>query len=224
MFRAWQALQTALGYTFQNQELLAQALRHRSAGKPHNERLEFLGDAVLGFVISAELFAHQPRAKEGDLSRMRSALVNREILAGIAGMLQVSDSVELGPGERKTGGEQRQSILADTLEALIGAIYLDGGLVAVEQCIRQWFGDKVDGLATLQPMKDAKSALQEWLQSHQLPLPHYACRAEGLAHQQIFHVTCSVKGLDWVTEGTSSSRRKAEQLAAQQFLDLLNER
>lgn len=221
MAEAWQTLQANVGYQFRDQSLLMQALRHRSAGKPHNERLEFLGDAVLGFVISAELFQHHPKAKEGELSRMRSALVNRDELASVALRLKLNTCIELGPGERKSGGDQRQSILADALEALIGAIYLDGGLAAVESCLRAWFVSKVDGLAQLTPEKDAKSALQEWLQSRQLPLPQYACRAEGLAHKQIFHVTCTVAGLDIETSGTSHSRRKAEQLAAQQFLDLL---
>lgn len=210
-----------LGYHFKDSLLLAQALRHRSAGKPHNERLEFLGDAILGFIISAELYRHHPKAKEGELSRMRSALVNRDVLATLATELGLSEHLELGAGERKSGGESRQSILADTLEALIGAIYLDGGLEAVWACVTQWYGNQVSDLSRMQAVKDAKSALQEVLQSRKLPLPQYDCVAKGPAHQQVFEVTCTVAGLAFKTEGKSASRRKAEQLAAEKFLELL---
>ena len=212
-----------LGYTFTQLELLDQALRHRSAGTMHNERLEFLGDAILGLVISAELYKRHPAAKEGDLSRMRSSLVNREVLASLAIELHLNEYLHLGVGERKSGGDKRQSILADTVEAMIGAIYLDGGITACWNCITRWFGEMVDDLSSIKPVKDPKSALQEILQARKLPLPNYECFTCGLAHEQVFRVVCTVAGLSLQTEGTSLSRRKAEQIAAQHFLELLND-
>lgn len=223
-------LENLLNYQFKNSALLEEALRHRSAGKPHNERLEFLGDAVLGFIISTALYQQHPAAKEGELSRLRAALVNRDVLAEFATTLNLGDVIELGPGEIKTGGATRPSLLADAVEALIGAIYLDGGMAAASACVQNYLGPRMTQLTTLvktqniQNIKDAKSVLQEYVQSKKLPLPEYRCESQGLAHQPVFYVRCHVVGLPYITEGVSDSRRKAEQIAAQHFLDKLNER
>ncbi len=220
-------LEELLNYQFKHSALLQEALRHRSAGKPHNERLEFLGDAVLGFIISTALYEQHPAAKEGELSRLRAALVNRDVLAEFAMELDLGQVIELGPGEIKSGGATRPSLLADAVEALIGAIYLDGGMIAASACVQNYLGHRMAQLTKLlktQNIKDAKSVLQEYVQSKKLPLPEYHCVSEGLAHQPVFHVRCRVLGLPYETEGVSDSRRKAEQIAAQHFLDKLHER
>lgn len=213
-----------LGYAFQQQDLLDQALHHRSAGGLNNERLEFLGDSILGFVISVELYRRYPEAKEGELSRLRSLLVNREVLAALAIELQLNHFIHLGVGERKSGGAKRQSILADAVEAIIGAIYLDGGMNAASSCIIRWLSTRVDELSHLSVIKDPKSTLQEWVQAHKLPLPQYEVETSGKAHAQTFRIFCTVEGLPYQSEGVSTSRRKAEQIAAENFLELLNDR
>lgn len=210
-----------LGYYFQDDALLRQALTHRSIHNCNNERLEFLGDAVIGFVIASELYQRYPDMREGDLSRIRSSLVNRETLAKMAKELQIGPYLILGSGELKSGGQKRQSILADAVEALIGAIYLDGGFKVCQEVVLQWYDQCFEDLSQLTPQKDAKSQLQEWLQAHKLPLPDYEAKVTGAAHSQTFHVTCRVEGLDHITEGTSTSRRKAEQQAAKRFLEKL---
>ncbi|OGO94559.1 MAG: ribonuclease III [Coxiella sp. RIFCSPHIGHO2_12_FULL_42_15] len=220
----FQTLTERLGYVFQHIELLKQALRHRSVGSINNERLEFLGDAILGFVISVELYQHYPRAKEGELSRLRSSLVNREALVDLALELQLSEALILGVGERKSGGAQRHSILADAVEALIGAIYLDSGMDSVRACIMDWFGQKLHDLSPQSAAKDPKTALQEWLQAHKFPLPLYESFPSGKAHEQIFRVVCSVEGLPHRSEGISTSRRRAERIAAERFLELLHDK
>jgi len=216
-------LMARLGYQFKKEELLKSALTHRSAGSGNNERLEFLGDAILGFIITSELYQRHPNAPEGDLSRLRAFLVNGEILASMATDLGVSEGLCLGLGEKKSGGKKRRSILADALEAIVGAIFIDGGMSVCRQCVLDWYGERVDDLAKLTPVKDAKSRLQEWLQGRRLPLPNYKVAISGEAHAQTFTVTCCVEGLPYSTTGVGESRRKAEQVAAERFLEKLDE-
>jgi ribonuclease III len=211
-----------IGYHFRDERLLEHALRHRSAGDLNNERLEFLGDAVLSLIIAEALFQHHPKATEGELSRMRAILVSGVHLAELAKKLELGPHLTLGYGELKTGGQQRDSILTDALEALIGAIYLDGGIEACRQCIFIWYGDRLEDLSQMQPAKDAKSYLQEWVQSHKFPLPTYTATISGKQHAQIFVVVCEVNGLPYSAQGSGASRRKAEQLAAKNYLDLLS--
>lgn len=216
-------LMTRIGHHFKNQKLLHSALTHRSTGADNNERLEFLGDAVLGFIITSELYQRHPNAPEGDLSRMRASLVNGETLALMATDLGVSEGLRLGLGEKKSGGKKRGSILADALEAIVGAIFMDGGMAACRCCVLEWYGERVDDLSKLTPIKDPKSQLQEWLQARKFPLPVYKASTSGEAHAQTFTVTCRVAGLVHVATGVGQSRRKAEQIAAQHFLEKLHE-
>lgn len=212
----------ALGYEFQSPDLLHQALSHKSIGKHSNERLEFLGDAVLNFVIGSTLFKIFPEAKEGELSRLRSSLVNGEVLAELAREFDLSAYLILGAGEVKSGGAQRTSILADTMEAVIGAIYLDSGIEGCATHVLRWYATRLQKLPQL-ASKDAKTRLQELLQAHKFPLPNYNVVAtEGVAHAQIFRVECRVVGLSLVTVGEGSTKRKAEQDAAELFLQELN--
>lgn len=203
--------------------LIDQALRHRSVGKENNERLEFLGDAILNFVIAAALYRQFPQAKEGQLSRLRAALVNKESLAAIAKQIALSDHVVLGAGEYKTGGAYRDSILADTMEAIFGAIYLDGGDAASEKVILSLYQDRLQALSLEQNHKDAKTDLQEYLQSrrHDLPIYHLD-KVTGKEHAQTFIVSCRCSLLSSAVIGEGSSRRKAEQAAARQMLMALN--
>ena len=217
-------LAKTLGYRFADLNLLQQALTHRSAGSRNNDRLEFLGDAVLGSVIAAELYKHYPQASEGELSRLRSSLVRRESLAELAQQHLIGRYIKLGPGERKSGGHHRDSILADALEALFGAIYLDGGFAPCQQCILSLFAEKLGKVPDLDKLKDPKTRLQEHLQSRQLALPEYAVMdISGDAHAQLFRVSCTVSTTgNPVTEGKARSRRHAEQEAAEKMLELLN--
>lgn len=216
-------LEKALGYTFAEPQLLRQALTHRSAGSRNNERLEFLGDAILGCVIAEELYGRYPRAREGELSRLRATLVRRESLAEIALVLELGRYLKLGSGERKSGGHQRDSILADALEALFGAIYLDSGFSATRSCILALFADKLDSLSGAASLKDAKTRLQEHLQAQRKPLPEYTVTdVSGEAHAQSFRVACVVRDIDVEPSlGEGSSRRQAEQVAAARMLALL---
>lgn len=208
-------LSDRIAYKFSNPALLQQALCHRSAGKPHNERLEFLGDAVLGFVVSALLYQRFPAASEGELSRLRSQLVQRSTLADIARTLHLGDELKLGPGELKSGGAQRESILADAMEALVSALYLDGGLDVCTAKLEQWLAPRMNGVATAEPNKDAKTRLQEWLQARKQPLPIYSvANISGSDHQQNFTITCQVTRLASPVSGSGSSRKEAEQVAA----------
>ena len=178
------ALAQRLGYSFKNPQLLESALTHRSVGVDNNERLEFLGDAVLGFIIAHELYRRHPHAHEGDLSRLRASLVNGDILAQMAIDLGVSDYLKLGVGERKSGGKKRCSILSDALEAIVGAIYMDSDMTTCRDCVLHWYGETIDDLSQLTPIKDAKSELQEWLQARKLPLPDYQAAITGEPHAQ----------------------------------------
>ena len=211
-----------IGYQFKNEKLLEHALRHRSAGDMNNERLEFLGDAVLSVIMAQALFQHHPTASEGELSRMRSNLVSGVHLAELAKQLDLGAHLQLGLGEVKSGGHQRESILADALEALIGAIYLDSDLETCRCCVFKWYGERLDELSEMHPAKDAKSQLQEWVQAHKFPLPTYTALISGKPHEQTFVVTCEVQGLPHATSGTSTSRRKAEQFAARHYLEFLS--
>ena len=215
-------LQTVLGYHYQDASLLQQALTHRSAYYKHNERLEFLGDSVLGFIISDALFKQFPDVPEGDLSRMRATLVKGLTLAEIAREFELSDCLILGPGELKSGGFRRESILADTVEALIGAMYLDSNIDTTRARVLAWYASR---LAAIEPgigQKDAKTQLQEWLQGRKQALPVYqVIEVKGEAHNQAFTIHCVIAGFEQPIIGTGTSRRKAEQQAAEKALEQL---
>ncbi|HEY9149103.1 MAG TPA: ribonuclease III, partial [Gammaproteobacteria bacterium] len=209
----------SLGYTFNDEELLAQALTHRSVGKLNNERLEFLGDAILSFVISTELYRRFSEIDEGTLSRLRASLVKGETLAIMARELALGDYLNLGSGELKSGGFRRASILADTLEAIFGAIYLDSDIHTIQRLILQLYRERLDKVDPSQALKDPKTRLQEYLQSRSRPLPEYeVTNIQGKSHAQTFTVSCRVEGLDEPVISQGSSRRKAEQAAAQEVL------
>lgn len=220
--QALDELQARLGHDFKNRDLLTLALTHRSAEKQHNQRLEFLGDAVLGFVVAEAVYQLYPEAPEGDLSQLRAALVNRETLSGLARQLALGELLVLGQGERKSGGHRRDSILCDALEALLGAVYLDGGADACRQCILDLMQDRMQHDPTDGASKDPKTRLQELLQAGALALPDYRVVAvRGEEHEQEFEVSCSIALFDRKTTGTGRSRRLAEQQAAKQALFLL---
>jgi len=208
-----------LDYRFREPTLLDMALTHRSAGGFNNERLEFLGDAVLSVVIAEWLYQTRPRASEGELSRLRASLVNREALAAIARSLHLGDVLHLGSGELKSGGFRRDSILADALEAVFGAVYLDGGFEACRQVIRSLYESRMAELPSASTLKDPKTRLQEYLQARQQALPLYKLlEITGEAHAQRFTVECVV-GEQHRTMATASSRRRAEQEAARRVLE-----
>ena len=209
------ALIERLGHSFRAPELLRQALTHRSFGTPHNERLEFLGDGVLNCVVASLLFERFPRLSEGHLSRLRASLVNQDTLSRLAAELALGDHLQLGEGELKSGGFRRPSILADALEAVFGAVYLDAGFDAASALIRRIYRPLLDALDPKAMGKDPKTLLQEYLQGRRLPLPAYAVvGVSGEAHEQHFRVECVLADLDIRTEGTGPSRRAAEQEAA----------
>lgn len=212
-------LSKTLGFRFANPALLEEALTHRSKGAANNERLEFLGDAVLGFIVADALCQRFPCEAEGVLTRFRAALVKRETLAGMAREYALGDYLRLGPGELKSGGFRRDSILADAFEAVIGAIYRDGGLDPAREFVLRSLGER---FAHLQAHKDPKTRLQEFLQARRQPLPVYeVTTTRGDDHQQQFEVTCTVEGLATPSRGSGGSRRKAEQAAAKQALEAL---
>ncbi|RTL58028.1 MAG: ribonuclease III [Rhodocyclaceae bacterium] len=214
-------LEQSLGYTFSRPELLAQALTHRSFGSPNNERLEFLGDSVLNCTIAALLFDKFPQTREGDLSRFRAGLVKQDTLASLAQQLNLGDALRLGEGELKSGGFRRPSILADALEAIFGAIYLDGGFDQAVKVITRLYQALVEDIDPKTSAKDAKTALQEYLQSKHYDLPRYRLKSStGEAHAQTFEVECEVPELHITTLGQGASRRIAEQEAARQALPL----
>ena len=207
-------------YDFADTALLKQALTHRSAAKQHNERLEFLGDAVLGLVIAERVFAKFPDLPEGKLTRMRSNLVKGQTLAEIARELKLGSLIKLGPGEMKSGGQRRDSILADAVESLLGAVYLDSGLDAVNKVIDVLFAERLSALDPNVQIKDNKTRLQEYLQSRQIELPQYeVIDIAGKDHSQTFTVECRVSKLSLVKKGVGRSRRIAEQEAAKSILD-----
>ncbi|MFQ5642446.1 MAG: ribonuclease III [Thiogranum sp.] len=219
MSRSLDGLVRSLGYRFQDDRLLQAAVTHRSAGSGNNERLEFLGDAVLGYVIAEWLYTLFPEASEGQLSRLRASLVKKETLAGIARELKLGDYLRLGSGELKSGGFRRDSILADALEAILGGIVMDSGFEACRSSIRQLFADRIGRLSAGDELKDPKTRLQEYLQSRKLELPDYEVTdVSGQAHKQRFVVACSVTAMQKSVRGTGSSRRRAEQAAAENML------
>jgi ribonuclease-3 len=212
-------LREALGYGPRDAALFAAALTHRSAAGPNNERLEFLGDAVLNLVVAHHLYRSFPHATEGDLSRLRARVVSREPLAEVAADLKLGEVLQLGSGELKSGGFRRQSILADALEALCGAIFLDGGLAAAEEVITRLLGPRIAALPDPATLKDAKTRLQEYLQARSLTLPRYEVEGiEGEAHAQTFRVSCEVAALGLRVHGGGPTRRRAEQEAAERML------
>ena len=212
-----------LSYRFRDPVLAELALTHRSVGKPNNERMEFLGDALLGVMVAELLYEAHPNASEGELSRLRAQLVNGQALAVIARELELGDGLKLGPGELKSGGFRRDSILADAFEALLAAVYLDGGFDACRQVVRELFGGRVAAIP--RSSKDAKTRLQEWLQGRGLPLPQYELKnAHGEDHAKTFDVFCAITEPQAISaEGHGGSRRAAEQDAAETVLRLLLE-
>lgn len=213
-----------IGHAFNDPGLLQQALTHRSAGTPNNERLEFLGDSIVNMMVAQALYERWPKADEGALTRARAELVREGALAVIARELQLGERLILGPGEMKTGGHRRDSILADALEAVVAAIYLDAGFAACGMVVLPWFSTSMQALpATGKPEKDPKTRLQEWLQARQKALPQYELVSEsGDDHAKTFRVRCGVTDPAVSTEGEGASRRLAEQQAAAAALEQLD--
>lgn len=215
-------LQEALGYPFRQTALLQTALTHRSYGTPHNERLEFLGDGLLNASVADYLYRRFPELPEGDLSRLRANLVRQDSLYRIATRLSLGAELQLGEGEKKSGGQQRPSILADALEAIVGAVYLDGGFSEAHALIGRLFADEIERIDPRRDAKDAKTRLQEHLQGRRLALPTYTViETHGEAHAQEFEVRCEVAGLRLSAVGRGTSRRLAEQQAAAHILNQL---
>lgn len=211
--------QQLLNHQFSDPDLARLALTHCSADKLNNERLEFLGDSLLGYVIAEILFENFPQASEGELSRLRAMLVNKTTLAEIAREINLKDFIQLGTGERKSGGDDRDSILADAIEALIAAIYLDAGINSCKSLIKNWIADRIVTESVVEQQKDAKTKLQELLQAQGLSLPAYRIvNISGEAHQQKFLVECSVELVADPQQGTGTSKRNAEQQAAKRML------
>ncbi|MEI7916878.1 MAG: ribonuclease III [Methylophilaceae bacterium] len=208
-------LQRLIGYDFENQSLLTQALTHRSFGSVNNERLEFLGDGVLNFIIASQLYIVFPKLDEGDLSRLRAHLVKEPTLGELAITLNIGEALRLGEGELKSGGWRRPSVLADALEAIIGAVFLDAGFDAAQAVVIKLFTPLIDKIDPKSIGKDPKSLLQEYLQSKKIDVPDYEVLAiEGEAHCQTFRVECKVSKFNIITHGEGTSRRAAEQEAA----------
>ena len=220
--QAIERLSKRLDYSFTNQNLLIQALTHRSAKGAHNERLEYLGDSILGFVIAEELFLRFPSQDEGDLTRMRSSLVKGVTLAELGKDFSLGEHLILGPGELKSGGHRRESTLEDAIEAIIGAVYLDSDIGICKALILNWFASRLSKIKPGSIHKDPKTRLQEYLQGRKIELPHYdVIHTSGQSHNQEFTVRCttSVIKKEVICKGTS--RRKAEQGAAQQVLEFI---
>ncbi|NGY04446.1 ribonuclease III [Solimonas terrae] len=225
MTRVAKKLECRLGYVFHDAGLLEQALTHRSSGHVNNERLEFLGDALVNFVIADALYRLRAKAEEGPLSRLRASLVREETLAGLARELELSDALTLGESELKSGGYRRDSILADAFEAVLGAVYLDGGFEPARTVCERLFVTLLADLPDADSLKDAKTRLQEWLQAQGRPLPRYEVIEEsGPPHKRQFRVRASLADADATTEAQGSSRRGAEQDAASQLLMSLQSR
>ncbi len=213
-----------IGYQFAQPQLLQKALTHRSYSTAHYERLEFLGDSVLNCAIAKYLFDHHPELPEGDLSRLRSNLVNQQTLCALAQGLNLGELLLLGEGERKSAGSRRPSILADAMEALFGAVFMDAGFAAAEQVVLRLYVPFIAQMDVQSLGKDAKTQLQEYLQARKLALPKYTVVAtQGEAHAQLFVVECEIAQLKVVTRGEGSSRRIAEQAAANAAYNILNQ-
>jgi len=214
-------LEQRIGYEFSDFTLLKQALTHRSALGLHNERLEFLGDSILSFAISTDLYKRFPKVDEGDLSRMRATLVCGKMLSEVGREFVLSDCLILGPGELKSGGFRRDSIIADGVEAIIGAVFLDSDIATVNNLVLSWFESRLNTIKPGISQKDPKTRLQEHLQSRKQPLPLYeVLDVKGEAHNQQFTMSCEIEGMQQV-QGKGTSRRKAEQKAAQMMLTAL---
>ncbi len=217
-------LQRRLDYRFRDPALLQRALTHRSHSRSNNERLEFLGDGLINFVVAAELYSRFPTAREGELSRLRAQLVKGDSLAAVARELDLGTFLRLGSGERKSGGAGRTSILADALEAVIGALYLDAGEARTRELVLSWLAGRLATIDLEEPSKDPKTRLQEWLQARGRELPEYrVVEIRGEAHEQEFEVSCHVGGLVEPGSGRGRSRRLAEQRAAAETLERLEE-
>jgi len=215
-------LQKKIDAPFNNKALLEQALTHRSIGRNNNERLEFLGDAILGFVVADAIYMKFPSADEGVMSRLRARVVNGESLADVALDLELSDELILGQGEMKSGGKHRASILADAVEAIIGALYQDQGLTAASDWVLRVFKAKLDALSLDLATKDPKTQLQEYMQGRGVAVPSYTVvSTTGLDHDQLFTVECKVANLNQLFMAKANSRKKAEQKAASQILKVL---
>lgn len=215
-------LSKQLGYTFKSEAYLKQALTHRSTGTSHNERLEYLGDSILNFVISHDLYKRYPDLTEGELSRLRAHLVKGETLALIAKELALGEALYMGAGEIKNKGFERKSTLADALEAIFGAVFLDGGFDACEQVILNVFDTRLKQHTAATNTKDPKTALQEYMQAHKMQLPTYTLtHTEGDDHRKLFYITCAISSLNLSEKGVSKTRRGAEQIAALALLEQL---
>lgn len=202
-------------HQFSDESLLALALTHRSYTKENNERLEFLGDSILNFTIAAELYKKFPEVPEGDLSRLRSSLVDKDTLAKVATSLGLGEYIKLGGGELKTGGWRRDSILADATEAIFGAVYEDAGIVEAQALVLRLYQPYLENIPSVEELKDGKTRLQEWLQGRKFPLPQYSVvSVSGKSHDQVFTIRCDVTSHDFSVDAQGKSRRKAEQEAA----------
>ncbi|WP_144391400.1 ribonuclease III [Pleionea sediminis] len=222
-YQALEELEKNIEYSFQKRTLLEQALTHRSAKGQHNERLEFLGDSILGFVTAAKLYDLFPQGDEGQLTRLRAKLVKEKTLAEIANELCLGDLLALGSGELKSGGFRRASILSDAFEAILGAVYLDGGLQSAEKVVHKLYENRYQSLSLTMAEKDPKTRLQEWLQSRNQELPQYEIvRSEGKDHNRTYWVSCKINQPKLETEGQGTSRRKAEQAAADKMMEQLS--
>ena len=213
-----------IDYRFKDPQLLREALTHRSMGDGHNERLEFLGDSVLNLVIAMRLYERNPEAREGDLSRMRARLVRGSTLGEVAAAIGLGRQIKLGEGELKSGGFRRASILADAFEALLGAIFIDGGYDACRTVVLELFDPLIESLPAADALKDPKTRLQEWLQARGRALPRYELVSEeGADHAKVFRIVCRLADVGTVVEESGRSRRKAEQAAAARMLEILAE-
>ncbi|WP_108446896.1 ribonuclease III [Halomonas denitrificans] len=222
MSNSLNAFSRRIGHAFADSGLLELAMTHRSYGGQNNERLEFLGDSIVNFVIAEALFRRFPQAREGQLSRLRARLVKGKTLAELAREMAFGECLRLGSGEMKSGGHRRDSILADAVEAVLGAIYLDAGMETARTRVLSWYAERLEAISLEDTQKDPKTRLQEFLQSRQVALPRYEVTSvEGEAHAQTFTVECHVEVLDEHTRGVGSSRRHAEQQAAEQALSQL---
>ncbi|MDR9439607.1 MAG: ribonuclease III [Halomonas sp.] len=222
MSNSLNAFSRRIGHTFADPGLLELAMTHRSYGGQNNERLEFLGDSIVNFIIAEALFQRFPQAREGQLSRLRARLVKGQTLAELAREMAFGECLRLGSGEMKSGGHRRESILADAVEAVLGAIYLDAGMEVARTRVLSWYAERLEAISLDDTQKDPKTRLQEFLQSRQMPLPRYEVTSvEGEAHAQTFTVECHIEVLEEHTLGVGSSRRHAEQQAAAQALTRL---
>ena len=218
-------LEKAIDYKFRDETLLDIALTHRSIGQGNNERLEYLGDAALGFVIADAIFHKFPQASEGELTRLRASLVKGETLAMLGRELNLGDYIKLGPGERKSGGWRRESILANTLEAIIGAVYLDADMEVCRKCVNSLYRQLIAEVSPDKLNKDPKTTLQELLQSRKLELPEYQVISEtGEAHERLFEIACVIKEQGISVQGEGRSKRVAEQSAAEKALPELEKK